>query len=67
MAIIKAHAKTIYWHLIKEIPVKVGQKVQAGDVVGYADNTGFSTGDHLHFGLKPQEKGENDWTWVNIE
>ena len=59
--------KTIYWHLIKEIPVKVGQKVKAGDVIGYADNTGFSSGDHLHFALKPQEKGENDWTWWNIE
>lgn len=59
--------KTIYWHLIKEIPVKVGTKVKAGDLIGYADNTGFSTGTHLHFGLKPQLKGENDWTWVNLE
>ena len=59
--------KTIYWHLIKEIPVKVGQKVLAGDLIGYADNTGFSTRTHLHFGLKPQQKGENDWTWVNLE
>lgn len=59
--------KTIYWHLIKEIPVKVGQKVKVGDLIGYADNTGFSTGTHLHFGLKPQVKGENDWTWANIE
>src|SRR3990167_610505 len=59
--------KTIYWHLIKEIPVKVGQKIKAGDLIGYADNTGFSTGNHLHFGLKPQLKGENDWTWANLE
>ena len=66
-AINEVYFKTIYWHLIKEIPVKVGQKVKAGDVIGYADNTGFSTGDHLHFGLKPQQKGENDWTWFNIE
>lgn len=63
----EVYFKTIYWHLIKNIPVKVGQKVKVGEVIGYADNTGFSTGDHLHFGLKPQLKGENDWTWVNLE
>lgn len=59
--------KTIYWHVIKDIPVKVGQRVRAGDIIGYADSTGFSTGDHLHFGLKPQLKGESDWTWANLE
>ena len=59
--------KTIYWHLIKDIPVRVGQKVMPGDVIGYADSTGLSTGNHLHFALKPQTKGENDWTWYNLE
>ena len=44
--------KTRYWHLKKYI-IKVGDKVEAGDIIGYADNTGFSTGDHLHFDLKP--------------
>lgn len=63
----EAYYKTIYWHLINDIPVKVGQQVKAGMVIGYADNTGFSTGSHLHFGLKPQAKGENDLTWWNIE
>ncbi len=27
--------------------------IKRGDLIGFADNTGFSTGDHLHFGLKP--------------
>ena len=27
----------------------------------------MATGSHLHFGLKPQLKGENDWTWYNVE
>lgn len=61
----KAYFKSIYWHLINNIPVKVGQIVKAGDLIGYADSTGISTGDHLHFALKPQDKGENDWTWTN--
>src|SRR3990167_5183011 len=59
--------KTIYWHLRKEIQVKVGQKVKVGDVLGYADNTGISKGSHLHFGLKPILLGENEWTWYNLE
>ena len=62
-----AYFKSIYWHMVKEFPVKVGQKVKAGDFIGYADNTGKSTGAHLHFGLKPQARGENDWTWWNLE
>src|SRR3990167_7393612 len=46
--------KTIYWHLKPgTFRVKPGQIVEAGDILGLADNTGFSTGSHLHFGLKP--------------
>lgn len=30
-----------------------GIQVKVGDLIGYADSTGLSTGDHLHFGLKP--------------
>ena len=60
-------AKSIYWHLLPNIPVKVGAQVKAGDIIGYADTTGLATGSHLHFGLKPQLKVENDWTWYNVE
>lgn len=60
------HFKTIYWHLEKsDAVVKTGQSVKAGDLIGYADNTGFSTGDHLHFGLKPQVWDNSSWGWVN--
>ena len=63
-----AYAKTIYWHLkVGSICVHAGSKVKVGDKIGEADNTGFSTGSHLHFGLKPVYKGENDWTWTNAE
>lgn len=65
---ISAYFKTIYWHLIKaNAVVKTGQHVKAGALLGYADSTGFSTGDHLHFGLKPQLWNENNWTWYNVE
>lgn len=41
----------IYGHL-NDFTVKSGQYVHSGDVLGHAGNTGFSTGSHLHFGLK---------------
>lgn len=45
----------IYGHLSK-FAVKDGDIVQKGELVGYAGNTGFSTGSHLHFGLKQNGK-----------
>lgn len=63
----QVHFKTIYWHLDKaDAVVKIGQKVKTGDLIGYADNTGASTGDHLHFGLKAQAWDESNWTWYNL-
>lgn len=62
-----AFIKSISWHLLKEIPVTSGQFVKAGEIIGYADNTGFSFGDHLHFAIKPQMPGEQDWMWYNVE
>lgn len=60
--------KTIYWHLKKDSLLVTGsQQVVAGQQIGLADNTGLSTGSHLHFGMKPIAKGENDWTWLNSE
>jgi murein DD-endopeptidase MepM/ murein hydrolase activator NlpD len=41
----------IYGHL-NDFSVTNGQHVHAGDLLGHAGNTGFSTGSHLHFGLK---------------
>lgn len=62
----EVYFKTIYWHFIKaDAVVKTGQFVKAGELIGYADSTGLSTGDHLHFGLKPQAYNENNFTWYN--
>lgn len=47
-----------YWHL-QDYSVEVGQIVGTGDLIGHADNTGKSTGSHLHWSLKPQIIDEN--------
>jgi len=46
------HFWTVYWHF-QRVDVRVGQQVKAGDILGLGDNTGISTGSHLHFGLLP--------------
>lgn len=54
--------KTVYWHMVdfsrepqykSPIADKTGfVKVKTGDVLGFANNTGNSTGSHLHYELK---------------
>ena len=41
---------TLYAHL-SLIRVDAGDAVQAGDLLGYSGNTGYSTGPHLHFAV----------------
>lgn len=44
---------TKYFHLKKgSIPVKIGDKVAAGERIGEMGSTGYSTGAHLHFQLE---------------
>ena len=51
--------KSRYWHL-QNHGVYDGQKIKSGDLIGWADSTGASSGDHLHEGLKPvNSEGEN--------
>ena len=55
---------TYYAHLSSAV-VSAGQSVKAGQLIGYSNNTGASTGPHLHFGLKidgeaPEYKGYVD-------
>ena len=42
---------TLYAHL-SSANVHVGQIVKQGDVIGWADNTGLSTGSHLHWEVR---------------
>jgi murein DD-endopeptidase MepM/ murein hydrolase activator NlpD len=43
--------KSVYAHL-SNFNVKMGQKVQRGDVIGYVGNTGTSVANHLHYEIK---------------
>jgi len=44
----------VYWHMMdKSTKVKVGQQVKRGELLGLSNNTGNSTGPHLHFQIKP--------------
>lgn len=75
----KMYAKSIYWHMCdsaKEPQYKSpiepfvslegpGKEVKAGDLIGYADSTGLSMGDHLHFSIKPMLPGEQEGIWFN--
>lgn len=42
--------RSIYAHFY-ELTVKVGQKVKAGEMIGYEGMSGHATGCHLHYGL----------------
>ena len=42
---------TLYGHCSSLVAV-TGQYVNQGDLIGYVGSTGWSTGSHLHFGLK---------------
>lgn len=54
-----SHLVTWYGHLQTNIPVKVGQYVGKGHVLGYEGCTGWCTGPHLHWAVQLDE------TWVN--
>lgn len=56
----------VYIHIYEHLQghnVKVGQEVNVGDLIGWADNTGYSSGDHLHFELRKKVGGK----WVSVD
>lgn len=61
--------ETIYAHLMRPVEgLQVGQTVTAGQLIGIADNTGNSRGDHLHLTLKRKgatKRGETGFVMGN--
>lgn len=53
-----------FWHLrsLSEIYVKVGDIVETGDLIAITNNTGKSTGNHVHYGMKPQIEKEGKFS-----
>ena len=55
---------TIYAHNRKNA-VRVGQKVKAGDVIGYVGSTGKSTGPHVHYEVWKDGKNVNPLQYIH--
>jgi murein DD-endopeptidase MepM/ murein hydrolase activator NlpD len=53
-----------FWHLQK-FGCKVGEILKTGDLIGWSNNTGNSTGPHLHRGLYEAFKNEGFYTIKN--
>ena len=54
---------SIYMHMTHYI-VKVGDYVNAGQVIGYVGSTGGSTGPHLHFGIAYKGEYKNPMNYI---
>lgn len=54
---------TVYAHL-KYFVVEVNQYVKQGDIIGYVNNTGLSTGPHLHFEIRIDGKPVDPEKWL---
>lgn len=63
-----AHAnsyETLYGHL-SHINVRVGQEVNAGQVIGKVGSTGRSTGTHLHYEVRKNGKAINPISFLSL-
>ena len=54
---------TVYMHLSKR-SVDVGREVSQGQKIGEVGSTGYSTGPHLHFGIRKNGNYVNPLTFV---
>jgi murein DD-endopeptidase MepM/ murein hydrolase activator NlpD len=56
---------TRYAHMLN-FAVKVGQRVQQGEVIGYIGNTGLSTGPHLHYEIRIGSDVVDPYKYITI-
>lgn len=57
--------ETIFAHLHKRL-VKKNDKVRRGQVIGHIGNTGRSTGSHLHYGIRYQDKSIDPMKYLQV-
>jgi murein DD-endopeptidase MepM/ murein hydrolase activator NlpD len=56
---------TRYAHMLSA-RVRLGQRVQQGEVIGYIGNTGLSTGPHLHYEIHIGSDVVDPYKYMNI-
>lgn len=59
------YTMTNYGHMSKII-VEPGQRVQAGQLIGYMGATGNVTGVHVHAGVRFKKKGTKSYKWSSF-
>ncbi|EIA93487.1 M23 family metallopeptidase [Campylobacter coli] len=59
--------KTVFAHMVRKDVVKAGQFVNKGQLIGYAGNTGLSTGPHLHYEVRFINKTLEPLYFLNLE
>lgn len=57
-------SSSLYAHFNSPPPVRTGQRVERGQVVGYAGTTGYSTGVHLHFEIRRNGATQNPLSYL---
>ena len=57
--------KTLYSHMVRYPPVRVGQRIEKGEFIGNVGSTGRSTGAHLHFGVYLNGDAKNPCNYLS--
>jgi murein DD-endopeptidase MepM/ murein hydrolase activator NlpD len=56
---------TLYAHMRKNLKVKKGDFVKKGEIIGYMGSSGLSTGQHLHYEIRYNNKPLNPIYFIN--
>jgi len=57
--------KTLYAHMVRYPPVRVGERIEKGDFIGNVGSTGRSTGPHLHLGVYVDGVAKNACSYLD--